>query len=68
MSEPTLKQYKILKEITENGQQGFNNSDLTDDHWELVRMGYARNLVSLGIYSWIFEATDKGREFIDSQE
>lgn len=64
MKEPTYNQYKILKEISETGKQGFNNDELTDDHWELVRMGYVKNLVSMGIYQWVFEITDDGINYI----
>ena len=68
MTEPTYKQYKILKEINENSRQGFNNEDLTENHWGLVRTGYVRNLVSLGVYQWVFELTEKGIEFLEKTE
>lgn len=68
MAEPTYKQYKILKELSEHGPQGFNDEDLTDDHWELVRNGYVKNLLSLGFYSWKFEITQKGADYILLQD
>lgn len=67
MTEPTYKQFKILKELSDHGRQGFNNDDLTDDHWELVRKGYVKNFVSLGVYSWIFEITQKGMDYVIMQ-
>lgn len=67
MAEPTHKQFKILEELNEQGRQGFNDSELTDDHWELVRSGYVKNFVSLGVYSWVFEITQKGTDYIVMQ-
>ena len=68
MAEPTYKQFKILKELSEHGRQCFNDADLTDDHWELVRSGYVKNFVSLGVYSWKFEITQKGVDYITLQD
>lgn len=58
--EPTYKQHKILESIPEEGRE-FDNCDLTNDHWELVRGGYVNNLVSFS-HDWTFKITEKGGE------
>lgn len=68
MRDITYSQFKILKSLHESGKRGFNDKDLTQDHWELVRNGFVNNLVSLGMYSWVFEITQQGIDYITKQE
>ena len=62
--EPTHRQYNILKSI-ETSRKGFTNFSLTTEHWDLVRNGYINNLVSFGNCEWIFEITEKGKEYLE---
>lgn len=66
MAEPTKKQFDILYDVEEKESAEKLNSDKDiKQYWELVRMGYLQNLVSVGImWDWKFVLTDKGKEYL----
>jgi len=67
MKEPTKKQHDILYEVNENySVQMINSNEKIDKYWELVRMGYLKNLVSLGLmYDWKFVLSEEGEKYIN---
>lgn len=64
MAEPSYPQYRILKNLYDNGKKGFISEDMTEDQLVLVRTGYARNLASFGVYHWMLGITEKGAEYV----
>ena len=69
MSEPTHRQYKILKKAYEEGSISVdNNVSGLDDRWELVRAGYLKNYIGVLSGAITLRITDKGTDYIESQE
>lgn len=68
MSEPTFKQYKILKSVYDNGPLPIDRSvSGLDDRWELVRKGYLQSLIGLVSGDTTLQITVKGIDYIESQ-
>lgn len=65
-TEPTHKEHLLLKKIFRtNGEQRTTEKEKLGTHWELVRKGYLKNLVTLPS-GWRFILTDEGREYLKS--
>ena len=68
MEEPTHKQFKILKEIENEGDHSimkYSNDPDINEYWELVCNGYLRNLcVIFGAFDWRFKLTNKAEKYL----
>jgi len=69
MDEPTVRQYQVLLEIKESGEYRNSHSEDLKHFWELVRMGYLKNLVTFSDgYDWRFKLTDLARKYLKELE
>lgn len=66
MNEPTYTQHKILEKLFDNSRFLKNNNANIDVYWELVRMGYATQLITnrQGV-DWNFMISEEGIEYLE---